>query len=190
MTNIIFIRHAPTQIDKHTSAKNWILREDSAQLCRLLAQKIEQYAISKIYTSTEMKAQLTGQHIADTLKLDTPIINDNLQETASSKFYESQDEFRETVMLAMKNPHSLHFGEETFTDAKKRFSAQVELIAQTHAQETIAIVTHGRILSMFLGDFMPENPENIWQRLQMPAYAVLSWETKEILEIMYSVDNL
>ena len=37
---------------------------------------------------------------------------------------------------------------------------------------------------------MPENPENIWQRLQMPAYAVLSWETKEILEIMYSVDNL
>lgn len=190
MTNIIFIRHAPTKIDKHTVAKNWILRGDSAQLCQLLAKKIEHYAIGTIYTSTELKAQLTGQYIAEALKLDTPIISDNLQETVSNKFYDSEQEFRKTVILAMKNSHSLLFGEETFADAKKRFSAQVESLAQTHPQETIAIMTHGRILSMYLGDIMPENPDIIWERLQMPAYAVLSWETKEILEIIYSVDNL
>ena len=137
MTNIIFIRHAPTKIDKHTVAKNWILRGDSAQLCQLLAQKIEHYAISEIYTSTELKAQLTGQYIAESLKLKTPVISDNLQETASSTFYESEQEFRETVILAMKNPHSLLFGEETFADAKKRFSTQVDSLAQTHVQATL-----------------------------------------------------
>lgn len=189
MTNIIFIHHAPTKIDAHTSAKNWLLSEDSVRLCQLLAKKIEHYAIGKIYTSTEMKAKLTGQYISEALKLDTTIISDNLQETASSKFYDSEQEFRATVKLAMQNPDTLLFGDETFTDAKKRFSAQVEILAQNHPQETITIVTHGRILSMYLGDIMPENPEIIWERLHMPAYAVVLWDTKTLLEIDYSIED-
>lgn len=188
MTTIIFIRHAPTRIDKNIASKNWTLTEDGQRLCKILAQKIKQYPISQIYASSEKKAQLTGQYIAEALKLDNPIIKPNLQETESSKFYESQTEFREKVKIAMRHPHELHFGDETFYDAKSRFSAQVGNLAQQHLGETIAIVTHGRILSIYLGDIMQEAPEIIWERLQMPAFGVLSWENRAIIEINYSVE--
>ena len=188
MTTIIFIRHAPTQINKNIVARNWTLTEDSQRLCKILAQKIKHHTIDQIYTSTERKAQLTGQYIADELKLPNPIVKANLQETESSKFYESQTEFRETVKLAMRHPQELHFGDETFYDAKMRFSVQVSNLAQRHQNETVAIVTHGRILSMYLGDIMQEAPEIIWERLQMPAFAVLSWQEQTILEINYSVE--
>jgi len=188
MTTLIFIRHAPTRIDKNIASKNWTLTEDGQRLCKILAQKIQHYPISQIYASSEKKAQLTGQYIAEALQLESPIIKPNLQETESSNFYESQTEFRAKVKIAMQHPQELHFGDETFYDAKSRFSAQVENLAQQHRGETIAIVTHGRILSMYLAEIMKEAPEIIWERLQMPAFALLSWEEKTILEIYYSVE--
>lgn len=188
MTTIIFIRHAPTTINKDIPAKNWSLTANSRVLCTILAQKIKHHNIKQIYTSSEKKAQLTGQYIADELELKNLTISPNIQETASSTFYETQAEFREKVKLAMQYPHELRFGTETFHDAKSRFSAQVENLAQQHLNQTIAIVTHGRILSMYLGDIMQEAPEIIWDRLQMPAFAVLSWEEKTIIEINYSVE--
>ncbi len=188
MTTLIFIRHAPTRIDKNIASKNWTLAEDGKQLCKMLAQRLVPYAISQIYVSSEKKAQLTGQYVADALQLESPIIKPNLQETESSKFYESQTEFREKVKIAMQHPQELHFGDETFYDAKSRFSAQVENLAQQHLGETIAIVTHGRILSIYLGEILQEAPEIIWEKLQMPAFVVLSWENQAIIEINYSVE--
>lgn len=189
MTGIIFIRHAPTMPDKNQHSTKWQLSEDSQRLCYQLAEQIKVHEIAKIYTSTESKAQLTGQFVAEKLG-DVPLeIADNVQETIrhSKAFYNSQDDFRAAVQAAMQSPDELRFGDETFTDARNRFATQVEQLAKKHKDETIAIVTHGRVLSIYLGSVMKISPVEIWQKLKMPAYAVLS-DKQEITEIEYKIE--
>lgn len=190
MTDIIFIRHAPTKPDKTQHSTQWQLSEDSQKLCHQLAEQIKHHNITKIYTSTEPKAQLTGKFIAEKLGIDSITIADNLQETErhSKAFYDNQDTFRLAVKEAMLSPDDLRFGDETFTTARIRFTSQVEQLANKHPDETIAIITHGRVLSLYLGDIMKESPEIIWEKLKMPAYAILSWEKREITDIQYVIE--
>lgn len=190
MTDIIFIRHAPTKPDKTQHSTQWQLSEDSQKLCYQLAEQIKHHNITKIYTSIEPKAQLTGKFIAEKLEITSIASEDNLQETErhSKAFYDNQNTFRLAVQEAMLFPNNLIFGDETFTDARIRFTSQVEQLANKHPDETIVIVTHGRILSMYLGDIMKQSPETIWKKLQMPAYAILSWEKQEITDIQYTIE--
>ena len=190
MTTIIFIRHAPTIPDKNQHATLWHLREDSQRLCHLLAEQIKDYKITKIYTSTESKAQLTGQFVAEKSG-NVPVETvENLQETIqhTMKFYDNLSDFRVAVKKAMRSPDELLYGDETFIDARNRFSSQVEQLARKHPGETIGIVTHGRVLSMYLGTIMKQSPVELWEKLGLPAYAVLSREKQVITEIVYKIE--
>ncbi len=190
MTTFIFIRHAPTLPDKNQHATKWQLSADSEKLCYQLAEQIKSYKIAKIYTSTESKAQLTGQFVAEKLGNIPLEIADNLQEAIrhSKAFYDSQHDFRAAVEAAMLSPDKLLFGDETFTAANNRMAEQIEKLAKQHSGETVGVVTHGRVLSMYLGSIMKQSPVEIWQKLKMPAYAMLSWEKQEITEIQYEIE--
>lgn len=189
-TRIIFVRHAPSKPDKTQHSTQWQLSEDSQRLCHKLAEQIKHHNITKIYTSTESKAQLTGKFIAEKLAIESIEIANDLQETErhSKFFYDNPDTFRLAVKEAMLSPDELLFGDETFTGAKNRIASQTALLAKKHPDETIAIVSHGRILSMYLGYIMKQSPDLIWQKLKMPAYAILSWEKQAFTEIQYAIE--
>lgn len=191
MTTIILIRHAPTQIDPSVSSDEWQLTGESKLLCQKLAEYIRSQNIEKIYTSHEPKAKSTGVYIAQALDDIPTQVVDNLHETErkSKRFYESQEEFREAVRVAMLSSDELLFGDETFNHACKRLSDSIDTLAKHHPDEAIAIVSHGRILAMYLSQVMPESSVEIWQKLKMPAFAVLSWETKTIEQIVYQIED-
>lgn len=189
MKEIILIRHAPTEPVDSVAATDWQLTEEAQYLCEKLAIQLKQYDIQHIYTSTEHKAQQTGQYVADVFNLAYSTV-DNLHETErkSKNFYQNEDEFKANVKAAMQSPDELLFGDETFTAACERFSKQVALLAKNHPAETIAIVSHGRVLSMYLGNVMSKEPEIIWEALGMPAYAVLAWESKIIKTVVNTIE--
>ena len=41
---------------------------------------------------------------------------------------------------------------------------------------------------MYLAELMGESPTEIWEKLQMPAYAVLSWDEQTITKIQYAIE--
>lgn len=190
MTTIILIRHAPTQPDKNQHSTKWQMTDDAQKLCHALAKQLSDYEPGKIYTSTEVKAQATGRFIAEKLDNIPVEIVDNLQETQrqSKKFYDSQNEFHAAVRKAMLSPDEVLFGDETFADARKRLAEQVATLVKQHPDDTIVIVSHGRILSMYLAKLMRQLPVSIWGKLQMPAYAVLSWDEQTITKIQYAIE--
>jgi|GEM_PF-1926988 len=190
MTTIILIRHAPTQPDKNQHSTQWQLTDEAQTLCHALAKEIEGYKLRKIYTSTEPKAQATGQFVAEKVGNIPVEIAENLHETEreSKQFYESQDEFREAVKQAMLSPDELLFGDETFAGAGKRLAKQIKSLAKQNPDETIGIISHGRILAMYLTGLVGESPVEIWEKLQMPAYAVLSWDEQTITKIQYAIE--
>ncbi|NJR12490.1 histidine phosphatase family protein [bacterium] len=69
----------------------------------------------------------------------------------------------------------LLFGEETFTAAQTRLDATLHDVMARHPHETIAAVSHGTVMALWLAPLMQQPAEHIWQALGMPAYAVIDW---------------
>jgi len=190
MTKIVLVRHAPVKIDPNTRADTWDLSPESKQLCQALAAAIRVYNLQWIYTSSEPKAIQTGAFIAHSLGIER-ITAPHLQETErhTKHFYASQDNFRAAVRQAMSEPDKVVFGDEAFSVARTRLEKQLARLADNHTGKTFGVVSHGRILAMFLGKVLAQSPISIWENLKMPAYAVLSWDKMKIETLVNSVEG-
>ncbi|MGJ3240977.1 MAG: histidine phosphatase family protein [Anaerolineae bacterium] len=186
MTRIILIRHAPTQIDPQRAPAEWALHPESTVLCQQMSVQLRPYGIRAIYASTEPKAHATGRVLGD--QLDVPCAPyPDLHETGGAPFYPDHERFKQVVRRAMAEPERLIFGTETFADARRRFADALVRLTDQHRDQTIAVISHGRVLATYLGELMSESSERIWDRLHMPAYAVLNWHTQRISTIVYRI---
>lgn len=188
MTRLILIRHAPTQPDATVAAHSWLLSDHAETCCVQLANELCAYSSQHVYSSHEQKAIQTAQYLAQALGVSYSVAP-NLEETQrhSTHYYPNPDAFSAKVIAAMQAPEQLIFGDETFSHARARFSKQIDILASTHHNQTVAIVSHGRILAMFLAMYVSESPQHIWQQLGMPAYAILDWQHKRVEKIVYRI---
>jgi broad specificity phosphatase PhoE len=181
MAELILVRHSISQPNPEINSHEWGLSEVGREACKILAEKLRPYAIRQIYSSAEAKAVETGQILAACLDLSCETAPD-LGETRREgiDFVANAVDFKEQVREAMRRPSERLFGEESFQAARERFVTAMELLLSEHPDETIALVSHGRVLSMVLAQFSGEDPVSIWDSLRMPAYAVLSLAEKEV----------
>ncbi len=192
MSALILVRHAASQPQLETSAHDWQLADSGRDQCRLLADRLRPYNITQIVSSDEPKAVQTGMLIADYLGR-LPFTHDaDLREThrKTAPFFTDEATFRQAIAAAMHQPQQLRYGEETFDAARFRFAAAVERLTSTRADETIALVSHGTILSLYLAHCMNVPSFAIWSLLDMPAYAVLSLPNLQVRELCFSLRHL
>lgn len=188
MPELILIRHSITEPDASLNSHEWQLSADGQQKSKLLAEYLRPYPIAKIYTSEEAKAIETGAIVGKSLGIACETAQD-LDETRRKglDFTTSPAEFKAQVREAMQYPDELRFGEETFNAAKERFLIALEKLLAKHPNESIALVSHGRVLAMVLGHLTGENPIEIWDSLKMPAYVVLSYPEKKVLKFVRNI---
>lgn len=188
MKQLILIRHSISQQDATTPAKYWGLTDEGIALCAPLADLLRQYGIHKIYTSDEQKASLTGEYIAEHLEIDFEI-SPNLHEThaITAPYFHDTDEFRACVKEAMLHPNEILYGEESFNHAYIRFERQLWELMRKHQEETLAVVTHGRVMSMYIGKACNLTPYNIWEQLDLPAFAVISIPDMHLVTLVPSI---
>ncbi|MCA0456089.1 MAG: histidine phosphatase family protein [Chloroflexi bacterium] len=192
MVRLVLVRHAASQPQPGTSAHNWQLANAGHDQCRLLADRLRPYNIRHIITSDEPKAVQTGTLLASYLG-DLPLSQAaDLREThrKTAPFFADETAFREAIATAMHQPQKLLYGEETFEAARLRFSAAVDRLTSAHPDETIALVSHGTILSLFLAHRMNVPPYSIWSLLDMPAYAILTLPDLQVRELCFSLRHL
>lgn len=151
--------------------------------CLLLAEELRTYKLSRVFTSTEAKARATGRILAATLAISSQAVP-HLQETmrGDGDYYADQAEFSAAIALAIQQGDRVSFGREAFGAARDRFSQQMHALMQQHPGETLALVSHGRVLSMVLGALLGRDPFEIWQSLEMPAYAALEYPTMRLVQ--------
>lgn len=181
MPKLILIRHAQTRQQPDVSAHRWQLTEKGRTDCVRLADALKPYGIQRMVTSEEPKARLTGELTADVLGIPceaAPDLHETKRETVS--YFEDLADFQAAIRAAMESPDDLLFGEETFVQARNRFTQAVERLSAAHPHETLAIVTHGTVLSLYASQFVDQSAYDIWQALDMPAYFVLNLPDKTI----------
>lgn len=187
--HLIFVRHSISKPNTDRSAHQWELTDEGRERCLKLAGQLWlHYSPSRFYSSDEPKAIETANILrgsldihADPLQIDT-----NFGETArkNAPFFADKADFTQAIHQAMLNPDELIYGEETFSQALRRFSGAVENIAQTTSTKTTIIVTHGTILSLFIASKSQMDAFTVWQSLDMPAYAIFKLPEMRLAELV------
>ena len=126
-----------------------------------------------------------GQLVAEQLDVSwqtAPDLGETKRETIP--YFPELADFKNAIRKAMAQPDKLLFGEETFTSARERFSSQVDALLKQYPDDTLAIATHGTVLSLYLAHMSGDNVYEIWESLGLPAYIVVNMDTSTIEKII------
>ncbi len=182
MPHLIFVRHSIVKQQPEVSSHHWILAPEGEARCILLAEKLKPYAPAVVVTSEEPKARLTGEITARHLGLPTETEHGLHEHLRHSEPYTSADAFRANIHALLTRPDERVFGEESGAVARQRFEQAVQNILARHPGQTVAAVTHGTVLSLYLAQHARLDPVAYWQSIGMPAYIVLSLPDYRVVE--------
>ena len=184
---LILVHHSHTQVDPNVTAAEWHLSDGGRARCAQLAERLRLYDIETLVASPEFKAIETAELVAGRLGLRPEIAN-GLQEHDRSNlpFYDSQDEFQLVVKRLFEKPDESVVGRETAVEARSRFTKALNKIIEDHPSGNIAIVTHGTVMSLYIGHETDVDAYRFWTRLGMPSFTVLSLPDLRLLETVES----
>lgn len=174
-THLIFVRHAAVQPDPTVNSHEWLLTADGRSATHTLAHKLMPYQPSRIITSQEPKAVATGAALAEVLHLPAQSAP-GLQEhdRRGVPYFENKAEFETAVATLFTHPNELVFGNETAVQARMRLETAVQQQLKTYPQDTLVLITHGTVLTLFLCHHNPHlEPLPFWQSLALPSAFVV-----------------
>jgi broad specificity phosphatase PhoE len=184
---LILIRHSQSQPNPALPASQWPLTAEGRRRCGPLAERLAAYAPNAIVTSHERKAIETGALVAARLGLPA---------TAGDRLHEHQREqvgwlpspaFEQAVAAFFARPDELVFGEETAEQAGARFEAGVRSTLAAHPSQTVALVTHGTVITLLVAARTDRAALPFWHSLGMPAIVVMALPGLELLEVIERV---
>jgi broad specificity phosphatase PhoE len=185
---LILVRHSLPEYVAGVPASEWHLSAEGRCRCQVLAGRLAAYDVAAIVTSEEPKAAETGQIVAVTLGLSCET-SAGLHEHERGVVTDlgSQNEFQARVARLFKQPGELVMGHETADHALARFAVAVARVMAQHSIGNVAIVSHGTIMTLFVGRANQLDPIPFWRSLGLPAFVVLSLPGMHLLEVVESV---
>ena len=172
---LIFVRHSAVKIDPAVPSRRWRLSANGRSRAAALAAQLAAYTPTRIVTSEEPKAVETGQIMAGTLGLSCTAVSGLQEHARANEPYTDDATFRASIAQLLRHPNDRVYGSETGAAARQRMTTAVARLTATHPDDTLIIVTHGTVLTLFLSHHNPQlDPIPFWQRLTLPAAFVVS----------------
>lgn len=178
---ILLIRHSQSALDLNRPAAEWPLSLTGRSRATQFAATIADYAPTYLYSSSETKAQETAALIA--ANLDIPTLSwPGLQEHDRRQVTQMPaDEFQANVKALLQKPTEQIFGGESGAQVVSRFEGALAELRARHPGQTIAAVSHGTAITLFLAHHGLVEPVSYWQALRQPALVVLAPEPWRLL---------
>ena len=188
MSKLILVRHSTAAVAPGNPPSTWPLSKAGRRRCLSLAGELRQFAPAAIFASYEAKAVETARILSDSLGIGYQVVA-GLQEhkRTSCDFMDTRQELVARLRQFFAEPQSLVFGRETADQARRRFSRAISGLVETRRGETLAAVSHGTVISLFVAASCGLDPFLFWRRLDQPSYAVLSLPEFNLLSLTPSV---
>lgn len=172
---LILIRHAEPVNDTSKPASDWPISDAGRQDGRRLGRELAPLGIGTIISSREPKSVGTSEEVAAELGLRFAVAPDLHEHERDRRDWLGDDAWHELLRNFFDNPSTLVFGNETAAEALDRFSSGLEQAILSHyrGDGTIAVVSHGTVISLFAARHLGQPPYSIWKSLQMPDYVEL-----------------
>ena len=187
MTYLLLVKHSLPEIIPGLPAERWRLSEEGQRRCDLLAERLAAYAPEMIVSSREPKAQETAQLVARRLSLPVEIASGLHEHERWKVPFTGQEQFEAEIARFFAQPDQLVFGEETARQAQQRFQQAVMAALARYPCQTLVVVAHGTVISLFAAQYCGVEPFPFWKRLGLPACAVLSQPQLTLLQVITEI---
>lgn len=172
--DLILVKHSLPQIDPDSVPSRWTLAEEGRRRAGMLAAVLASYSARTIVSSPEPKAHETARIIAAADDLPVAVIDELHEHERDDEPFLPRREFEDRIARFFAQPDRLVFGRETAPEALLRFTRAVSSIIEAHPDGSIAIVSHGTVITLFVSACTGVEPFRFWQRLGLPSFVVLA----------------
>jgi len=170
-------------------ASEWKLSGEGRRRCMDLARRLAAYDLGAVVSSHEPKAVETGQIVAETLGFPFEIAAGlHEHERGVVRDLGSREDFWAQVARLFEHPDELVLGYETADEAHARFVPAVDSVLARWPATSLAIVSHGTVMTLFISRAAGLDPVPFWKSLTLPCFAVLSLPDLQLLEIVTDAD--
>jgi broad specificity phosphatase PhoE len=153
----------------------------------VLADRLAGFGLKYVVSSVEPKAVETAEIIAEQIGLPCGAEAGLHEHDRSNVSGLSWNAFQEAVAQLFEQPEALVFGTETAVEARERFASALSDVLAQHPTGSLAVVTHGTVLSLYVGKQAGLDPYALWQRLGLPCFVVLDRVNLDLVEIVPSI---
>lgn len=184
MSTLVLIKHSTPDIKPDTPAAEWQLSAAGRRRAAMLAPALQKYTPTAIVSSAKPKAVETARILAGMLG-QAVHINPGLHEhdRRNVGWFDEATAFEQAVATFFATPDSLVLGAETANQAHARFSAAVDATMAQFPGQSIAVVSHGTVITLFASRLLGLPPVPFWKQLGLPSLVALSWPHVALLGI-------
>jgi broad specificity phosphatase PhoE len=183
MRYLVLVKHSLPHIILTLPAHRWHLSGEGRLRCQALAEKLAIYSPGCILSSKEPKAVETAQLVADHLGQTFQIFEGLHEHDRSNVRWMGEERFEAQIDEFFRHPDRLVVGRETTSQAQLRFSHAVTSTLKQHADENVAIIAHGTVITLFVTQAVELDTFGFWKRLGLPSFVVMSLPEMELVNV-------
>ena len=184
---LILVKHSVPDIRLDRPAAEWNLTAEGRKRAAALAKRLAAHEPDVIGASREPKATETAEILARELGKPIAIFDGIHEQERRSLELLPGGKFEAAVAALFAQPEELVFGEETAAEALARFRQAVDRVLEIRETGNIVLVSHGRVISLYVADCTGVEPYPFWRRLGLPSFVVLSLPEQKVTEVVESV---
>ncbi len=178
---LILVKHGKPRIVEDQPRSTWALSDEGRTMAASLAHRLRPFAPTRLFASAEIKATDTARAMGAVLDLTVSVDAGFGEHRADDKPFGTQAAFEAEVARLFAEPSALVMGEETGDAAHDRFDAAIARAAAGHGETTV-VVSHGRIITLWLSRRLGFEPMPFWRRFGLASAAVATAEGLEMVE--------
>jgi broad specificity phosphatase PhoE len=180
---LVLVKHAmPVVVDGVTPAR-WVLADAGRRDAAALAEQLARAGIARVVASEEPKARETGRILAERLGVPCET-RTGLHEHDRSNVtrLDTREQFEARVRELFARPGELVYGVETADAALARFRAAVMDVVSENVEASVAVVSHGTVIALFVAAVTGGEGFEIWKKLGLPSCVVLALPEWKVVE--------
>ncbi len=180
-TYLILVKHSLPDVIESIPARDWRLSEEGRARAKRLAERLQSHHPEVIVSSAETKAMETAEIAANYLGLVVQVVEGLHEHDRGETPYLSREGFQRAVREFFAKPDALVFGSETANQAYTRFSEAIRSVLDGYRDQTVVIVAHGTVISLFVSRLTGTSDVSLWHELGLPSFLVIDCESNQLL---------
>lgn len=179
MTRLILVRHAQSAPSRDLPERDWPLSDLGRRQAAALAPTLAELGVEALASSPFVRAIDTLRPYADAAGLPI-LVDEDLRERALGGWLDDPAAVEEAVRRMHADLDFRLEGGETGRACIARFEQALTRVAAAQPDATIAVGSHGGVLSHLLARLESELPAEFWRRIRNPHLFVVethpSWK--------------
>lgn len=180
---LILVKHGMPRLEPGVPPSGWDLAQEGREQAQRLATRLAAFSPLAIVSSLEPKAAQTADIIASELGLVAGRDACFGEQFNDAGPFTDQDTFQAAVARMFAEPSCLVMGEETADEAHCRFSAAIERQLLAHPGGPLVAVSHGRVISLWIGRRYGIDPLPFWRGLNLGTAVMAADEAPFLIDL-------